>query len=101
MLRFEYHSDPASTRGQVPPAVRSSGGAEFRTTLAALAGAGALARAGDPCGAATATAAANGARLTSCVVVGRDLRVTVAVTGPVWRGIETGELLAEARAGPG
>ncbi|CAM4064794.1 flagellar hook-length control protein FliK [Palleronia rufa] len=41
MLRFENHSDPASTRGQVPPAVRSSGGAEFRTTLAALAGASA------------------------------------------------------------
>jgi len=75
--------------------------AQAAADLAALAGAGALARAGDPCGAATATAAANGARLTSCVVVGRDLRVTVAVTGPVWRGIETGELLAEARAGPG
>jgi secretion/DNA translocation related TadE-like protein len=75
--------------------------AQAAADLAALAGAGAAGRSADACGAAAATATANGARLTGCVVEGRDVRVTVAIEGPSWRGIDTGELLAESRAGPG
>jgi hypothetical protein len=45
-------------------------------------------------------AAANGARLESCAVVGREATVQVRVTGPRWLG-QTGDLSAEARAGPG
>lgn len=74
--------------------------AQAAADLAALAGAAATAGAGDPCATATATAAANGARLTACVLEGRDVRVTVVVTGPAWRGLVTGDLVAESRAGP-
>ena len=78
--------------------------AQAAADLAALAGAAALSPAGsgpgDPCTAAASTAAANGADLTGCSVSGRDVHVTVTATGPTWRGIHTGDLVAEARAGP-
>ena len=56
--------------------------------------------AGDPCAAGADVAAANGARLASCAVAGRDVTVRVTVTGPRWLG-QAGDLTAEARAGPG
>lgn len=76
--------------------------AQAAADLAALAGAAASAPggAGDPCAAAARTAAANGARLEACATEGRDVRVTVAVAGPRWRGLTSADLLAEARAGP-
>lgn len=73
--------------------------AQAAVDLAALAGARTLADGGDACGAAAAVAAANAAELTGCVVVDRDVRTTVVVTGPRWLG-QTGDLRAEARAGP-
>lgn len=66
--------------------------------LAALAGAGAV-RDGDPCAAAAATAVRNGAEVTSCEVLDRDVRVVVAVrrTYPGgWEAVVEGV----ARAGP-
>lgn len=75
--------------------------AQSAADLAALAGAEAAGPGGDePCAAALAVAQANGARLKRCVVEGRGVLVTVAVTGPRWRGWEAGDLLAESRAGP-
>lgn len=79
--------------------------AQSAADLAALAGAGAIvqpgAALGDPCSVAAQTAGANGAHLTGCVVEGRDVRVTVVVTGPQWRGLSANDLVAESRAGPG
>lgn len=74
--------------------------AQAAADLAALAGAAAAQDSGDACGVAAATAAANGARLVDCVLAGRDVRVTVEVTGPRWRGVTPGDLVAESRAGP-
>lgn len=74
--------------------------AQAAADLAALAGAVAVTDAGDPCAAAGTTAVANGARLTSCTVIGRDVRVEVVVVGPSWRGLTSVDLVAEARAGP-
>lgn len=73
--------------------------AQAAADLAALAGARTLADGGDACGAAATVAAANGADLTGCVVADRDVRTTVVVAGPRWLG-QTGDLAAEARAGP-
>ena len=73
--------------------------AQTAADLAALAGARAVAEGGDPCAAAATVASANDAVLTSCVVVDSDVRTTVSVTGPHWLG-QTGDLAAEARAGP-
>ncbi|MXG89229.1 Rv3654c family TadE-like protein [Nocardioides flavescens] len=78
--------------------------AQSAADLAALAGAHAGGVAGaDPCGAATDVAAANGARLVSCVAApsgaGTDVRVRVEVDGPRLLG-QTHDLRAEARAGP-
>lgn len=73
--------------------------AQAAADLAALAGAGAVAGGGDGCGAAASTAAANGATLTGCRVVDHDVTVQVEVDGPRWLHF-TGDLGAEARAGP-
>ena len=58
------------------------------------------AQGGDACAAAADAATANGAVLSRCEVLGRDVRVRVRVTGPRWLG-QRGDLSAEARAGPG
>ena len=73
--------------------------AQGAADLAALAGAHTIATGGDGCAVAGVTAAANGARLTDCSVEGRDVQVTVAVTGPGWLG-QRGDLVARGRAGP-
>lgn len=75
--------------------------AQAAADLAALAGASAVARSRDPCAAAETTASANDARLSGCALEGREIRVTVVVSGPRWRGLATGDLVAESRAGPG
>lgn len=75
--------------------------AQSAADLAALAGASAVTHAGDPCQVAASTAQANGADLTGCAVEGRVVHVTVIVGGPRWRGLATGDLVAESRAGPG
>lgn len=74
--------------------------AQSAADLAALAGAGAVADGADPCVAAAAVAADNGARLDGCAVAGRDVVVEVTVTGPRWLG-QPHDLGARARAGPG
>lgn len=66
--------------------------------LAALAGAGAVAT--DPCGRAEAVARGNGARLVSCTVTGREVRVVVGLDAPTRLG-PASELTGRARAGPG
>lgn len=79
--------------------------AQAAADLAALAGAETLAPGGasgvpgGACAAARAVADANGARLTGCTVLGRDLRVRVVVDGPSVAGLSAA-LEAEARAGP-
>ena len=73
--------------------------AQAAADLAALAGATAARDGGDPCSAASAIAADNGARLTSCAVAGREVTVEVVVPGPRWLG-QTHDLAAAARAGP-
>jgi secretion/DNA translocation related TadE-like protein len=50
--------------------------------LAALAGASAMQRAGDGCEEAGAVAAANGARLLTCVVSGQRVRVEAGLASP-------------------
>ena len=85
--------------GVVAAMVRAHRMAQSAADLAALAAAGAVV-AGDPCAAGAAVATANDARLESCMVEGRDVTVRVLVTGPRWLG-QTGDLAAEARAGPG
>jgi secretion/DNA translocation related TadE-like protein len=79
--------------------VRAHRSAESAADLAALAGARGL-ESGDGCGAASRIASANDARLTSCRVDGRDVVVSVTVSGPAWLGLHA-DLAAEARAGPG
>ena len=74
--------------------------AQAAADLSALAGAEAVAGQRDPCVVATQTATANGATLTACVVEGRDVRVIVRVAWPRWRGLASGDLSAESRAGP-
>ncbi len=89
-----------SALGVVAAMVRAHRSAQAAADLGALAAASALARGRDPCGSAAAIATANGAELLTCVIDGRDALVTVEVTGPRWLGQE-GDLVAEARAGPG
>jgi secretion/DNA translocation related TadE-like protein len=74
--------------------------AQSAADLAVLAGASAAARGRDPCEAARDVAAANGAVLVTCRSQGGDVRVQVSVAGPHWLG-QQGDLVAEARAGPG
>lgn len=66
--------------------------------LAALAGAGAVTA--DPCGRAEDVAGSNGARLLSCAVEGRAVRVVVALDAPTRLG-PAHELTGTALAGPG
>jgi len=86
--------------GVVAALVRAHRIAQSAADLAALSAAGAVGGGGDPCAAGADTAAANGARLVSCVVAGRDATVRVTVSGPRWLG-QDADLSAEARAGPG
>ena len=85
--------------GVVAAMVAAHRTAQAAADLAALSGATRLADGGDACAEATAVAAANDARLTSCAVDDRDVRVVVEVTGPHWLG-QAADLTAEARAGP-
>jgi secretion/DNA translocation related TadE-like protein len=85
--------------GAVGALVRAHRSAQSAADLAALAGAAALARGEDPCPAAAAVAAANGATTTSCAPDGREVRVAVEVSGPRWLG-QGADPTAEARAGP-
>lgn len=85
--------------GVVAAMVHAHRVAQSAADLAALAAAGAVGD-GDPCAAGADVAAANGARLVTCAVDGREVRVQVSVSGPRWLG-QTGDLAAEARAGPG
>lgn len=73
--------------------------AQSAADLAALSGASELGRGRDPCAAAAAVAAANGAALTGCTVSDREVVVEVEVAGPHWLGQVT-DLGAAARAGP-
>lgn len=73
--------------------------AQSAADLAALAAAGAIGEGADPCARGAEVASANGARLASCTVRGREAVVRVTVTGPRWLGQEA-DLTAEARAGP-
>lgn len=72
--------------------------AQAAADLSALAAASEVGRA-DPCRRAGDIAVANGARLSSCVVAGRDVEVAVQVAGPRWLG-QRSDLTARARAGP-
>jgi secretion/DNA translocation related TadE-like protein len=73
--------------------------AQAAADLAALAGAAAAAHGRDPCPAAGAVAAANGAVLHGCTESDGGVRVAVTVSGPHWLG-QDADLTAEARAGP-
>lgn len=73
--------------------------AQAAADLAALAGAVELQRGGEPCARARGIAAANGAGLASCEVVGSDLRVEVTLDGPAFAGYAW-RLTGRARAGP-
>jgi secretion/DNA translocation related TadE-like protein len=86
--------------GVVGAMVRAHRVAQAGADLAALAGAHGLAQGRDGCADARRIAAANGVRLASCAVEGRDVSVTVVARGPHWLG-ETADLAAQARAGPG
>jgi secretion/DNA translocation related TadE-like protein len=88
-----------SALGVVAAMVRAHRGAQAAADLAALAAASAHARGRDPCAAGAEVAAANDAELLSCALVGDDALVTVEVAGPRWLG-QTGDLTAQARAGP-
>lgn len=73
--------------------------AQAAADLAGLAAARTVAEGGDGCGAAAAIARANRARLSGCVVRGRDVRVQVRVRAPGWPpGLP--DLRARSRAGP-
>jgi len=74
--------------------------AQGAADLAALAAAADLARGGAGCPTADRIAAENGAVLSACRLDGVEVRVSVVVTGPRWLGSH-GDLVAEARAGPG
>jgi secretion/DNA translocation related TadE-like protein len=72
--------------------------AQVAADLASLAGAGALQRGVDPCGAAADIAARHRARLTGCLVDGLTVVVTTAVALPPVLGGD--EAPARSRAGP-
>ena len=73
--------------------------AQAAADLAALAAADTAGTGGVPCAVAADIAEANRARLVDCAVNEREVRVTVVVEGPRWLG-QTGDLTAQARAGP-
>jgi len=85
--------------GVVAALVHAHRVAQSAADLAALAAASELAEGGDACAAAGRIAEANGAGLAACGVDGLDVAVTVTVEGPRWLG-QSGDLAAEARAGP-
>ncbi len=85
--------------GVVAALVRAHRVAQSSADLAALSAATAIGHGQDPCAAGGATASANGARVVSCVVSGREVTLRVLVDGPHWLG-QTADLEAEARAGP-
>jgi secretion/DNA translocation related TadE-like protein len=85
--------------GVVAAMITAHRSAQSAADLSAIAGASAVGDGGDACDVAARIAAANGAGLDSCAVSGREVTVTVAVSGPRWLG-QSGDLLAEARAGP-
>lgn len=85
--------------GVVVAMVRAHRTAQSAADLAALAGAQALQRGGDPCGRAAEIATADGARLSGCSSRGSVVTVQVTVAGPHWLG-QSADLSAEARAGP-
>jgi secretion/DNA translocation related TadE-like protein len=74
--------------------------AQSAADLAALAGAQAIQQAQDPCGAASAVAAANDAVVTGCAVDAYDVTISAQVAGPRWLGSHA-DFDAEAKAGPG
>lgn len=88
-----------SALGVVAAMVRAHRLAQSAADLAALSSAAALARGEDACGAASGTARANGARLSSCRVEGLEVTLVVEVDGPKWLG-QVADLSADARAGP-
>ena len=73
--------------------------AQAAADLAALAGA-AVPHGDGGCAAAARISAANGAALTACSTLAREVRVRVTVPGPQWPGRRV-LVSAEARAGPG
>jgi secretion/DNA translocation related TadE-like protein len=73
--------------------------AQAAADLAALAGASAVADGQDGCAEAGRIAAGNGASLSGCSVLGREVRVAVVVSGPRWLGAHA-DLMAQSRAGP-
>jgi secretion/DNA translocation related TadE-like protein len=85
--------------GVVAAMVHAHRVAQSAADLSALAAADAVGTGRDPCAVGAAIAAANQARVTSCRVGGREASVRVLVSGPGWLG-QTGDLEAEARAGP-
>jgi secretion/DNA translocation related TadE-like protein len=85
--------------GVVAAMVAAHRQAQAAADLAALAGATTIGDGGDPCAAASGVATANRATLLACTVEGSDVHVEVRVTGPRWLG-QTGDLTAQARAGP-
>lgn len=89
----------AAALGVVSAMVHAQRRAQAAADLGALAAAQALAEGADGCSVGGRVAQANGATLTSCRVYGREVRLEVEVIGPRWLG-QTGDLLAEARAGP-
>ncbi|WP_341924558.1 Rv3654c family TadE-like protein [Nocardioides psychrotolerans] len=88
-----------SALGVVAALVVAHRSAQAAADLAAVAGATALQRGRDPCSTAADVAAGNGASLSACAVVGRDVLVDVSVTGPRWLG-QDADLEGRARAGP-
>lgn len=89
----------AAALGVVSAMVHAQRRAQSAADLGALAAAQAVARGADGCAAGARVVAANGAAVTSCRVDDLDVRLTVEVGGPRWLG-QTGDLGAEARAGP-
>jgi secretion/DNA translocation related TadE-like protein len=88
-----------SALGVVAAVVVAHRTAQSAADLAALAGASEVGVGGDGCARAASLAAANGASLTGCQVVGRDVTVQVVVPGPRWLGW-SGDPAGRARAGP-
>ncbi|WP_407568191.1 hypothetical protein QK900_13770 [Arsenicicoccus dermatophilus] len=78
------------------PAVLAAHRARGAADLAAVAGATAAARGGDPCMVARAVGARADAQLAGCRAVGPDVTVEMSVAGP--RGLPPAR--AQARAGP-
>lgn len=86
--------------GVVAALVTAHRAAQSAADLAALAGASTHQDGGDACAAASSLASGNEALLVGCRLEGDDVLVTVEVAGPRWLG-QRGDLVAEARAGPG